>query len=187
MNKVIKTLTLKFEKIEIEKREKIIKLEKQKKWIDLVCGNGLILERRVGEALIFLGFKVDYPPESSHSYDLRVKYKDKELIIEIEGTKKSIEINKGRQLMHWLAEEDPLVQGVLMGNPFNNEPLTNRPPKVNQKLFTEALENLAVKRGFTLISSIDLFNLVCKKLKGEEIILEEIIDKMYNDKGIIEF
>lgn len=169
---------------ETRAKEELNKMELEK-WMGLIWFKHIPLQRIIGDAFEMLGLEVERPPETQHGPDLIVRYRGKEVIIEAEGSANAIDIEKGRQLYEWLGKEDPAVQGVLVGNPFNELLIENRPPKKGQSLFTEALEKLAKSRGFSLVLSTNLFNLVCKKLKGEEISPQELMDRMYEGKGVI--
>jgi len=168
-----------------KRREKEEGETELKKWIGLIWLKHIPLQRVVGDAFETLGLKVERPPETQHGPDLRLKYKGKEVIVEIEGSKNAIAIKKGRELYDWLGNEDPKVKGVLVGNPFNELPIEKRSLHKNKSFFTKELQKLAESRGFSLMLSTDLFSLVCKKLKKQEIDSQKLMDKIYEGKGII--
>ncbi len=178
----VKIVTLK----ETRAKEELSKIELEK-WTGLIWLKHIPLQRIIGDAFEILGLEVERPPETQHGPDLTVKYGGKEVIVEAEGSANAIDIDKGRQLYEWLGDVDPAVEGVLVGNPFNELLIESRPSKKGQSLFTKTLEKLAKSRGFSLVLSTDLFNLVCKKLKGEKINPQELMNKMYEGKGVIRF
>jgi len=45
---------------------------------------------------------------------------------------------------------------------------------------------LAQARDFVLIKSCEIFELVCKKLRSEEIDIDKILEQLYNAKGEFE-
>ncbi len=180
----IKVVNDKILQMQEKRKGKIEKKAELEKWTGLIWLKDIPLQKVVGDAFEFLGLKVERPPDTQYGPDLRVKYKEKEVILEVEGSKKAITIDKGRQLHHWLGEESANVKGVLVGNPFNELPIENRPPNKSRSLFTKTLKEFAEARGFSLILSTDLFDLVCKKLKGEKVNAQELMDRMYEGKGM---
>lgn len=184
IEKKIKVANDKILQIQEKRKEKVGKKAELEKWIGLIWLKDIPLQKVVGDAFEFLGLKVERPPDTEYGPDLRIKYKEKEVIVEVEGSKSAINIDKGRQLHHWLGEESANVKGVLVGNPFNEIPIKNRPPNRNRSLFTKTLKEFAEARGFSLILSTDLFDLVCKKLKGEKVNAQELMDRMYEGKGM---
>ena len=52
-------------------------------------------------------------------------------------------------------------KGILVGNPFLEEPLENRPPEgTNKSLFTNELSKTAEKQDIVVLSSTDLYGTV---------------------------
>jgi hypothetical protein len=98
-------------------------------------------------------------------------YEDAEgpLYIEVEGTRDSIELRKGTQLLGYIAEAaDPAsVRGGIIGNPFRLEHPSRRPPP-NRVLFVSQLEKLAEKQGWALMTTVELFEYVRRHLDGDQ-------------------
>ena len=103
----------------------------------------------------------------------------------MEGTNGPVRIDKARQLLHWTADAPLDHKGILIGNPFRELNPDERPPN-NNKLFVKEAEQLAQNRNFVLITSYDIFKLVCKKIRGEEVNINNIVKRLYDSKGSYE-
>ena len=86
------------------------------------------------------------------------------------------------------------IKGILIGNPFCEEPPDNRPPKeTNKHNFTSDLVKLAERHDISVIWTIDLFKLVCILLndKIEETKKAELRARarheIFTGKGLIRF
>lgn len=101
--------------------------------------------------------------------DLVYEDADGPLYIEVEGTKNSIELWKGNQLLGYIANaDDPAsVRGAIIGNPFRLEHPSQRPP-ASRVLFVIQLENLAKKQQWGLMTTVELFEYVRRHLDGDE-------------------
>jgi hypothetical protein len=123
------------------------------------------LEPIVEKALNVLG--IDAHPR--RPVDLVHEDVDGPLYIEVEGTKDSIELKKGNQLLGYIANaDDPAsVRGAIIGNPFRLDHPSERPPP-NRVLFVSQLENLAEKQRWTLMTTVELFEYVRRHLGGDE-------------------
>jgi len=94
-------------------------------------------------------------------------------ILEVEGSKNAIKIEKINQLIKDRANYSTDKQitspkGILVGNPFREEPLDNRPPKgSHKKLFTKELLQTAEKQDIVVILSTDLYNIASLSLRGQ--------------------
>ena len=101
--------------------------------------------------------------------DLVYEDADGPLYIEVEGTKNSIELWKGNQLLGYIANaDDPAsVRGAIIGNPFRLEHPSQRPP-ASRVLFVIQLENLAKKQQWGLMTTVELFGYVRRHLDGDE-------------------
>jgi hypothetical protein len=156
INKQIAELTEKKDGIAITRQKKA-------KWSDLLTQQGKVLELRLKEALELLGVeKVLHEPNGSNGPDLVIDHKTLLFTVEVEGTKGSIKLKKARQLLHWIADAPSDHKGILIGNPHYEHDPKDRPPG-NKKMFVDEVEVLAQKRNFALITSNDIFKLVCKK------------------------
>ncbi|MCH8066903.1 MAG: hypothetical protein IIC90_13945 [Chloroflexi bacterium] len=124
------------------------------------------LEPVVQHALELLGV----PCQNEEPRDLVYRGKGGPLYIEIEGSNGSIDVDKGRQLLGYIAdsEDDPsTIKGAIIGNPFRqhhpkDRPLNNRPP------FSPQLQRLAEKQGWPLVKTVDLFDLVSRHLCADK-------------------
>jgi len=94
-------------------------------------------------------------------------------ILEVEGSSGSIKIEKISQLIkdraNYFAEKKTTSpKGILVGNPFREEPLDNRPPKgSHKKLFTRELLQTAEKQDVVVMLSTDLYNIASLDLIGK--------------------
>lgn len=122
------------------------------------------LEPIVEKALNLLGIEA----HPRRPVDLVYEDDDGPLYIEVEGTKDSIELRKGNQLLGYIAAaQDPAsVRGAIIGNPFRLEHPSQRPP-VNRVLFVIQLENLAKKQQWALMTTVELFEYVRRHLDGD--------------------
>jgi len=143
------------------------------------------LEIRIKEAFEFLSVeKVDHEPNGVHGPDLIMEHNKIGFTIEVEGSKGSIKTDKARQLLQWIAEAPADHKGVLIGNPHRELDPVERPPK-NHEFFVKEAEELADKRDFVLITSFDIFQLICRKIRQEEINIDELVFKISSSKGYI--
>lgn len=122
------------------------------------------LEPIVEKALNLLGIEA----HPRRPVDLLYEDDDGPLYIEVEGTKDSIELRKGNQLLGYIATaQDPAsVRGAIIGNPFRLEHPSQRPP-ANRVLFVIQLENLAKKQQWALMTTVELFEYVRRHLDGD--------------------
>ncbi|MFC2003535.1 hypothetical protein ACFLV4_06315 [Chloroflexota bacterium] len=114
-------------------------------------------------------------------------------ILEVEGSKDSIKIEKISQLIRDRAnysEDKKCVspKGLLIGNPFREEPLDNRPPKgTNKKLFSKELIETAEKQDIAVLLSTDLYETVSRilenKLSEEE--KQAIRKRIFESTGLV--
>jgi len=165
-----------------------IKKESLTKWVELLWLDGIPLQNRVSDAFKLLGIPNESKDPTGHTQDLQGNCLGLSLLLEVTGSTGSIGVDKGRQLLQWMAEcEDPIrTKGVLVGNPFRSEPPNNRPPTTNHKLFAKELEDLAQRFHFALLDVRDLFALIVRKLKGNAVPLEKICQALQKD-GVVRF
>ncbi len=181
----IKKIDNKIEELSIQRNDHIDKKEMIAKWSDLITKQGKALEIRLIEAFKLLEVEtVEHEPNGSHGPDLVIQHKGKGFTIEVEGTNGPVRIDKARQLLHWTADAPLDHKGILIGNPFRELNPDARPPN-NNKLFVKEAEQLAQNRNFVLITSYDIFKLVCKKLRGEKVKINDIVNRLYDSKGEI--
>lgn len=157
-------------------------------WADLLCLEGLALEAKVIEALRLLGISARTENPSGHSSDLVADESGTRFVFEVTGTTGTIGIEKGRQLMQWVAgAPDPAnSKGVLVANAFRNEPPDKRPPTPDRRVFVVELERLAARYHMALLDVRELFRLVCCKLSGQTVDKSVVLDGLLTD-GIIRF
>lgn len=129
------------------------------------------LQPIVQEALKLIGFKVeDQPDEDS---DGLVTSEFGCALLEVVGSTGNIKIEKFGELVKNIGnfiikQEGRQVKGILVGNPFCEKPLENRPPKDSQKqLFAKELIASAEKQDITVLLSTDLYELISKILASE--------------------
>jgi hypothetical protein len=175
--------------------EQIKKLESKKKdltqWVDLIRSTGKRLETIVIRAFDLLGLKPKYKPVGDFGPDVLLECDTNKFIVEVEGSDNCIDLDKGRQLLDWVAsletEHDIIGKGILVGNPYRKQSLENRPPSQNQKNFTLPLIDFARRHNLGLLWTKDLFELVKLKLAGKTIPIDEIIQSLASANGMVDF
>jgi hypothetical protein len=128
---------------------------------DLLWQTDTPLEEGVRKALALLGIEASKRPPIDLVHAIG---NGRELYIEIEGTTSAVSIKKGRQLLQYIADApDPsLVEGAIVGNPHRLvEPAVRNDP------FTADLRKLAKKHNWQLVTTDELFRLVCRNLGGD--------------------
>ena len=128
------------------------------------------LEPVVRDALKLIGCDVEPQPDKD-SNGLVVSAHGTALI-EIVGSKGTIRIEKLGELTtnmgNFISEKKKPVKGILVGNPFCEQALDNRPPKQSQKpLFAKELLEGAQQQGITVLLSTDLYQVVTSILDGK--------------------
>lgn len=162
-------------------------LQTLSEWAHLLWLTGVPLQRLIQKAFAFLGLQIEPRPETGHSEDFMAKHGDFVFLVEATGSTGSITIDKGRQLMHWVADSEiGNCHGVLVANAFSTEPPGNRPPTANHHIFSADLERYAVKHGLSLLDTRELFRIVCAKLGGKPIDLDAISVELCG-KGAVRF
>ena len=157
-------------------------------WADLLWLEGLALEAKVIEALKLLGVAAWSDNPSGHSSDFVADESGMRFVFEVTGTTGTIAIEKGRQLLQWVAESpDPAnSKGVLIANAFRNEPPDNRPPSPDRRIFVVELERLAKRYHLALLDVRELFRAVCCKLSGQSVEKSAVLTGLSGD-GIVAF
>jgi hypothetical protein len=167
---------------DLEKDADVLNVKKREieKWAELLWLDGIALQRRVRDALDFLGFQTEMREPTGHSEDLVASHGTDRFLIEVTGATGSIKIEKARELVQWIldSESPGQVRGMLIGNAFRTEPPQNRPPTANHKLFTNEVEGLAERFDFALLDVRELYRAVVAKLEGKEIDLARICQAM---------
>ena len=147
------------------------KKEQLQRWGEMLWLDGIPLQNRICEALNFLSVAASSENATGHMGDLRASHGETEFVFEVSGSIGSIGVEKARQLLQWISElpNPQSAKGVLVGNPFRNEPPTNRPPTQNHKLFVSEVEQMAQRFHFALLDVREIFRLVVAKLSGANI------------------
>lgn len=148
------------------------------------------LEPVVREALARIGCKVE--PEPVKDSDGRVESEFGIALLEVEGTVGGIMRDKLGQLVvnigNFLKDKGTTPKGIFVGNPFREEPLSNRPPKGTQKrLFAKELIEDAENQNITVLLSTDLYDIVCGILDGRvnEDKKKELRQAIFGGKGLV--
>ena len=124
------------------------------------------LEPPIRQAFSLLGFTVLDPEEYDEDYDLYIKEKDLEIIGEIEGTEKQVNLGKFRQLLNYVVDrtsEGKNCKGILAGNGF-----IGSDPDERGEQFTDAAIRNCRKQKYCRISTYELFKAVRAVLSDPE-------------------
>ena len=175
-----------------QKRQTLVEAnDKLKRWKFLLYGKGKHeLEPVVREALLLLGCNVE--PQADKDSDGLVSCDCGQALLEVVGSKETIKIEKLGELVknlgNFLASKGTIVKEVLVGNPFCDEPMANRPPKDSQKkLFAKELLDSAEKQSITVLLANDLYELMCLVLNGRVSDREKkaLRHKIFDGKGLV--
>lgn len=153
-------------------------LEKQElqRWGDLLWQTGEeVLEERVREALRLMGLNA----QKKYGVDVVVEDVQGTLYAEVEGTTKSVRVDKSRKLLEDIsgADDPASVRGAIIGNPFRLEQPNDRPVG-QRKFFVREVEVAAKKFGWVLITTRELFDLVCRHLAGDNSAARELRNRL---------
>ncbi|GAI27872.1 unnamed protein product, partial [marine sediment metagenome] len=145
-----------------KERETIVDAnDKLERWKCLLYEKGKHqLEAVVRDALALLGCNIE--PQPDKDSDGVVTFEYGKALLEVGGSKGIIRIEKIGELTNnignFIMRKRIKVKGILVGNPFCEEPLDNRPPKGSQKpLFAKELIESAEAQGITVLLSTDLY------------------------------
>ena len=142
---------------------------------ELLWQTGGELETVVRKALALVGA----PAEKEHPVDAVHRCTNgRWLYIEIEGSSEAIRVDKGSQLLRYIANTKaellhsgapvPEIVGVVIGNPYREAPPDARPPAGAQVgLFTQDLERTAKNEGWRLVTTCQLFEWARRCLGGD--------------------
>ncbi len=175
--------------LELETRRETqeVDLRTLSEWGQLLWLSGIPLQRLVQKGFKSLRFEIEPRPETGHTEDFVARHKEYAFPVEATGSSGTITIDKGRQLMHWVADSEIAnCHGVLVANAFSTEPPSNRPPTPNHHIFSVDLVKYAEKHGLALLDTQELFKIVCAKLAGKPIDLDAISVEL-SGKGVIRF
>jgi len=177
--------------LEKERQNQIDADNKLERWKYLLYEKGKHqLEPVVREALALFGCNIEPQPDKDSDGIVTCDYGT--ALLEIVGAKGTIKIGKLGELTknmgNYISEKESPVKGILVGNPFCEEPLDNRPPKDSQKeLFSKELVESAEKQGIPVLLSTDLYQIVCSILKSElpEKDKQSLQERIFNGKGLV--
>lgn len=157
--------------LEKEREAKLIEKRELERWKYLLYEKGKHhLEPGVRDALKLIGCTVEPQPDKD-SNGLVVSEQGTALI-EVGGSKGTIRIEKLGELTtnmgNFMSQKRKPVKGILVGNPFCEHALDDRPPKRSQKpLFAKELLESAQQQGITVLLSTDLYQVVTSILDGK--------------------
>ena len=157
--------------LEKEKEAKLSEKLELERWKYLLYEKGKHhLEPVVRDALKLIGYNVEPQPDKD-SNGLVVSDHGTALI-EVVGSKGTVRIEKLGELTtnmgNFISAKKKTVKGILIGNPFCEQTLDNRPPKQSQKpLFAKELLESAQQQGITVLLSTDLYQVVTSILSGK--------------------
>lgn len=148
------------------------------------------LESVVREALALLGCRVELQPDKDSDGLVACDYGV--ALLEVVGSERTIRVQKVGQLIrnigNYISEKGGQVKGILVGNPFCDEPLDNRPPKDSQKpLFAKELVESAEHQSIAVLLSTDLYEVVHRILSGElpDAEKQSLQERIFNGKGLV--
>jgi hypothetical protein len=177
---------------QIDKKNEELKIADQKLevisgWADLLWMEGIPLQNKVQDALNLLGVPATSEDPSGHTGDLVANEAGIHFVFEVTGSNGTIGIEKGRQLMQWVADApDPVgSKGVLVASPFRNEPPPKRPP-TEKRIFVRELEALAEKYHLALLDIRELYRLICLHLSGNSVSKPIVLEGLQTD-GVVRF
>jgi len=157
--------------LEKEREAKLSEKRQLERWKYLLYEKGKHhLEPVVRDALKLIGCDVEPQPDKD-SNGLVVSDHGTALI-EVVGSKGTVRIEKLGELTtnmgNFISEKKKPVKGILIGNPFCEHTLDDRPPKRSQKpLFAKELLESAQRQGITVLLSTDLYQVVTSILDGK--------------------
>lgn len=158
------------------------------RWAEMLWLDGIPLQKRVSDALKELGVPNQSKDPTGHTQDLEANCFGQSFLFEVTGSTGAIGIEKARQLYQWIGQcDDPTnTKGVLIGNAYRKESPGQRPPTPDHKIFVKEVEDMAQKFHFSLVDIRDLFELILRKLGGEEIKPEAVCEALQAD-GLVRF
>jgi len=157
--------------LEKEREAKLSEKGELERWKYLLYEKGKHrLEPVVRDALKLIGCAVEPQPDKD-SNGLVVSDHGTALL-EVGGSKGTVRIEKLGELTtnmgNFISEKKKPVKGILVGNPFCEKDLDDRPPERSQKqLFAKELLESAQQQGITVLLSTDLYQVVTSILDGK--------------------
>lgn len=148
------------------------------------------LELVVRDALALIGCTVE--SQQDKEGDGLVISEHGTILLEVVGSKGTIKIEKLGELIknvgNFISQKGIRVKGVLVGNPFCDQLLDNRPPKNTQKqLFAKELIESAELQDISVVLSTDLYTVVSKILKKElsDSDKKSLQQRLFKGKGLV--
>lgn len=148
------------------------------------------LQPVVCNALTLVGCQVE--PQPDKDSDGVVSCDCGTALLEVVGSNGTIRIEKLGELIknmgNFISNKGGKVKGVLVGNPFCDEPLENRPPKDSQKrLFAKELIESAEQQSIAVLLTTDLYHVVGLILSGKfsDAEKESLRERVFNGKGLV--
>lgn len=177
--------------LEKERKNLINAKDKLERWKYLLYEKGKHqLEPVVRESLGLLGCNVEPQPDKDSDGSVACDYGT--ALLEVVGSKGTIKIEKIGELTknigNFISGKGITVKGILVGNPFCDEPLDNRLPKGSQKkLFAKELVETAEQQSIAVLLSADLYEVVCWVLNGEltESDKQSLRQCIFEGKGLV--
>lgn len=172
-------LTEKFKDLEVSKNE----LNKLTRFKGLLTEDGDALMTLVDEAFALLGIKLE--PVEGLKEDRVFRSQEDEIPIEIKGLKGSIPLKGGlQQLISRLKKEAPKnykAEGIFIGNHYKETPLNEKLEGRNVPFEPNVIEG-AKHWNCCLISTLEIFKFVDRKISGEDVD-KEFKDRVFNTIG----
>ncbi|MGA2769163.1 MAG: hypothetical protein ABSF24_12765 [Candidatus Bathyarchaeia archaeon] len=177
---------------ENERNSLIAKNNELERWKLLLYAKGKEqFEPVVRDALQLIGFQVETQPDMDS--DGLITSEFGMALCEIVGSNSTIKLEKFGELKkncgNFISLKGIDVKGILIGNPFCEEPLDNRPPKGSQKsLFAKELILSAKNQGVSVLLTTDLYEFITRELNHtiSDQQKESIRKKIFEGNGQIE-
>jgi hypothetical protein len=156
--------------LEKERQAKLTEKRELEHWKYLLYEKGKHhLEPAVRDALKLIGCDVEPQPDKDSDGLVVSDYGT--ALIEVVGSKGTIRIEKLGELTanigNFMSEKKKPVKGILIGNPFCERALDDRPPKGSQRpFFAKELLESAQQQGITVLLSTDLYQVITGILDG---------------------
>jgi hypothetical protein len=142
-----------------------------------------LLKKAVAFAFEKIGFNVEILPDGTLP-DLRVTDEEAKAIVEVKGHENAQSNRQDvLQILGYISETDAKEKGIVV----SNHEFSKEPNKRSKEAFTNGAIQLAEKNDITLISSVDLYNVVIKTLEGKlgEDKLKRIRNKIISENGLV--
>jgi len=174
---------------ELELRDKMSVLQKQYQTLaeahKLLYETGKALTKTVNFVFSGMDFNSNIK-EDEGTHDIEICDEDSNLVIEVTSCEEDwINIRKTRQLLDWCRrferERGSKPKGLLIANHYCNHPLPER-----DEPFTLPALKQGENEGFCLMTTVDLYNLFCKFLRGE-VDKDKIKELLLSTKGLLSF